>query len=579
MDRPIVYPGQIPLETDLLSTNRNALVGLAKLCAALFGSTTMAFGLAATPDSPASMRVAIGPGDIYQLANLDSSAYSSLAADTTHQIVKQGINLDATYLTLSAPGTAGQSINYLIQATLAEADAGATVLPYYNSSNPAAAYSGPSNSGQAQATNRKVSVTLAAKAGAAAATGSQVTPAPDAGYIGLWVVTVAYGATTITAGNISRYAWAPYIPDAGLLVGSIQQGGTIASAAGGTADALTGIYNPNISTLTNGLTLFVRANLANTSTTPTFTPNSGTVAAKAIVKGNNLPLAPGDIAGAGHWLEMTYDSTLDKWTLQNPATGIAAPAITGGAKNLQASATGSSAAVSISADELVLSNASGSYKTLSGVAVALNSAGTGVNGLDTGTLAASTWYSLWVIWNGSTVASLISMSGTAPTMPAGYTFKTRVGWIYTDSTANKYPYGFVQYGRTVRLKRDGALAAGFPGLFYGVQGNITTPTWASSRVRGLSTGVALPPTAGKAALMVGTSSAAGMTAMVAPSASYGGYSGTNHLRAPLTVSNTTTASGNGFTVLGEVLLESDYLFYAGDNASCNAVFVGWEDNL
>ena len=30
-------------------------------------------------------------------------------------------------------------------------------------------------------------------------------------------------------------------------------------------------------------------------------------------------MVAGDIAGAGHWLELQYNSTLDKWVLKNPA--------------------------------------------------------------------------------------------------------------------------------------------------------------------------------------------------------------------------------------------------------------------
>ncbi|MFN3886152.1 MAG: hypothetical protein ACK4MG_04265, partial [Aquabacterium sp.] len=113
MDRVINYPGQIPLETDLLRTNRNIMVAIGKMAHALFGTSTIVNGLTVTQDTPASMRVAVGPGEIYALANLDSTAYSSLPADTARQVVKQGINLDTTFLTLAAPGTAGQSINYL----------------------------------------------------------------------------------------------------------------------------------------------------------------------------------------------------------------------------------------------------------------------------------------------------------------------------------------------------------------------------------------------------------------------------------------------------------------------------------
>lgn len=88
------------------------------------------------------------------------------------------------------------------------------------------------------------------------------------------------------------------------------------AVAGGTADAITADFTPNV-TLTNGTTVIVRASAANTTTTPTFAPDGLT--AKTIVKGNNLPLAAGDIAGAGHWLVMNFDTVLDKWVLQNPA--------------------------------------------------------------------------------------------------------------------------------------------------------------------------------------------------------------------------------------------------------------------
>lgn len=43
--------------------------------------------------------------------------------------------------------------------------------------------------------------------------------------------------------------------------------------------------------------------------------------------------------------------------------------------------------------------------------------------LDTGALAASTWYYVWLIYNGTTSRVLISMSFTAPVMPDGYTHK------------------------------------------------------------------------------------------------------------------------------------------------------------
>jgi len=335
MDRKMIYPGQIPLETDLLDTNRFALIGLGKLAAAVLGTTTLVNGLACTPTSPASMQVQVAPGEIYSLQNLDGTAYSSLAADTTHQILKQGLLMDAATISCTAPATVGQSINYLVQATYQDTDANAVVLPYYNASNPTQAYTGPNNSGTAQNTVRKGVCAVAVKAGIAATTGSQTTPAPDSGYVGLYVVTVAYGQATIVAGNITTASGAPILSET--LLNKIsqasgdaryatqtgfQQNAYSVANAGGTADAITATYSPAVAALTNGMTLNVRATAANATTTPTFTPASGTIAAKTIVKGAGAALVAGDIAGGGHWIELQYDAALDKWVLLNPATGV-----------------------------------------------------------------------------------------------------------------------------------------------------------------------------------------------------------------------------------------------------------------
>lgn len=93
--------------------------------------------------------------------------------------------------------------------------------------------------------------------------------------------------------------------------------------AGGSANAITCAFSPAIAALPAApgtLSVLVRAGSANTTTTPTFAADG--TAAKTIVKGNNVALAAGDIAGAGHWLRLDYDATLDKWVLLNPATGV-----------------------------------------------------------------------------------------------------------------------------------------------------------------------------------------------------------------------------------------------------------------
>lgn len=211
MDRKIVWPGAVPLETDILGTNLNAMIGLGRLALDLLGTSTLVSGLACTAQSPATMSVNIGAGAIYALQNVDNTAYSSLAANTTDQIVKQGIlkASDALSLTMAAPTTPGYSVIYLIQAAYSEPDTDTVVLPFYNASNPAVPYSGPSNTGASSATTRAGKVNVNAKAGVAAA--SPTAPATDAGFVPLYYVTIAYGATAINTGNIAVAPGAPFI--------------------------------------------------------------------------------------------------------------------------------------------------------------------------------------------------------------------------------------------------------------------------------------------------------------------------------------------------------------------------------
>ena len=211
MDRNLVYPGSIPLDTDLLTTNRNAMVALGYLAQATLGTGTVADGLACSPTAPASMTINIGPGSIAQLSVLDPLPFGSLAADNASPLVKMGVNLAPTPFTLSPPTTSGQSINYLVEAALLESDTNPVVLPYYNAANPALPYSGPANSGAAQNTLRSQRVQLQLKPGAPATTGSQTTPPVDSGWAGLYVVTVGYAQTTITAANIVLHPQAPLL--------------------------------------------------------------------------------------------------------------------------------------------------------------------------------------------------------------------------------------------------------------------------------------------------------------------------------------------------------------------------------
>jgi hypothetical protein len=211
MDRNIVYPGAIPLDTDLLSINRNTMVALGFMMRAILGVDLVVDGLGCSPTVPASMSVQISPGSLSQLSIIDAMPYGSLGVDTTDQIVKMGINLISQYFQLQSPSIAGNSVNYLIEACLGESDQDLIVLPYYNASNPSQPYSGPSNSGSPQATLRSQFVQLQLKSGLASSTGTQITPVVDAGWVGLYVITVSYGQIEITQDSIILLPSAPFI--------------------------------------------------------------------------------------------------------------------------------------------------------------------------------------------------------------------------------------------------------------------------------------------------------------------------------------------------------------------------------
>jgi len=203
MDRIIVYPGGIPLDTDMLATNQNTMIALGYLAQMILGTNPVVDGLVCTPTVPPSMAVSVSPGSIAQLSVVDVAAYGSLPANTTSPLVKVGISLTGGVFSLQAPTTPGQSIAYLLEVTFQEADVNLLSLPYYNAANPSQPYSGPENSGQPQATRRVQQAQLQIKAGTPATTGSQIPPGTDAGWVPLYVVTVNYGQTTIDVTSIS----------------------------------------------------------------------------------------------------------------------------------------------------------------------------------------------------------------------------------------------------------------------------------------------------------------------------------------------------------------------------------------
>jgi len=213
MDRPIMYRGQVPFETDPMSVARYAYEALGLAMADIIGTGTAVARLACIPTSPASLSVKVGPGSIYKLSALDATAYGALlgtgglAADTNtdHQIMKQGLLRDTQTFALTPPVTTGQSVVYLIEAQFQEADDAPVSEQFWNPANPNAPINNP------EPPNRRDICALQVKAGTPATTGTQAAPTADAGWVPVWAITVAFGATTITAGQIAAAAGAPFV--------------------------------------------------------------------------------------------------------------------------------------------------------------------------------------------------------------------------------------------------------------------------------------------------------------------------------------------------------------------------------
>jgi len=250
MDRPIVYTQEQGRSTDFLFASRATMIGLGKLAKAMLGASTIIEGLAVSPTSPASLAVQAGSGQIYSFQPVDATAYGVLPADTSDSIVKQGLLMQPITLSTPAPTTSGYSINYLIEAAYQDSDTNPVVLPYFNSANPSQPLSGQNNSGGAQATQRQGLCVVQVKAGAAATTGTQTTPAVDAGYTALAVVTVAYGQTSVTSSNITPVAGAPIISN---LLTMMQTASSITAPDAGSANAYAMNLQPAITAYTPGM--------------------------------------------------------------------------------------------------------------------------------------------------------------------------------------------------------------------------------------------------------------------------------------------------------------------------------------
>lgn len=199
---------------------------------------------------------------------------------------------------------------------------------------------------------------------------------------------------------------------------------TVTSANAPAANDLAGLV---------GQVLLVKATFANTGAATLAVDG---LTAKPLRKRANAALISDDIK-LGEYFACTYDDTDQTFHIisrDEPAAVIA------GGRNivLQNNAANPNTQIDVTADEVVLKTSDGAAYLAIAVNVTANIAATGANpnALDTGAEAGDTWYYIWLIYNGTTVASLISASATAPTLPTGYTYKALIGAVRNDGSSN-----------------------------------------------------------------------------------------------------------------------------------------------
>ena len=272
-------------------------------------------------------------------------------------------------------------------------------------------------------------------------------------------------------------------------------------------------------------------------------------------------------------------------TLTNTVSNIAL--VRGLFNALVINATGSSAGVNITALEMTLKDGAGHVVVISNVNVnaatkPAGQAGTGAGSLDTGNFASNTWYAVYVAYSATLAeaTAILSLNSTAPALPSGYTFYTRVGWIRTDGTANAFPLSFTQKGAQARYDvRPGTNVTALPIIASGLAGDCTIPTWVP-----LPWAAFAPPTTIDLKMLTGSNGNA-CTVMAAPNPNFGAWNSISNL-PPIMHSNV----GSYLFTDDDVTVESANIYWASNagaqpptpgTAGNSGILciLGWTDNI
>jgi len=200
----------------------------------------------------------------------------------------------------------------------------------------------------------------------------------------------------------------------------------------------------------------------------------------------------------------------------------------------------------------------------------INTATTGVGGLDTGAMVANTFYTVWAIYNpaSGTSAWMISLATTLtalkPTLPTGYTAAAPLGVLKT-APASAVLMGTRQRGNKVEYQPGVAgTGAALPNPISNASGSISVPTWTSVS---LTSYVPLNAKSYDLFIVIGNNAGPGTGVMAAPNGN-SGASGSVTNPAPLQLSGfQTTGAGlnaNLPVTTGGTFIGAGPVFYASN---------------
>ncbi len=315
------------------------------------------------------------------------------------------------------------------------------------------------------------------------------------------------------------------------------------------------------------------------TSTGAVTVQLGPLAFVKLYMANLVQAGAGDVV-LGNYYQAFFAATLDAgnggFLVNNSTTAAGTAPLQGGFKNLLLTNTTAgtpNSQVVPTADQLILENSTnGTVKLTSFAPPVTNILNAGANGLDTGAVAANTWYAWWAIYNATTAtaAGMFSTSFTTPTMPAGYTYKARFGAFRTDAASalhririmgNEAQY-VVSTGTTTTLP---IIATGTNGTY-----SNTVPVWQSQSVSSV-----VPSTAAVIKLVVlsGYNGGTAADVIVAPNANYAGPRALNP--PPIYIPN----NAIGETVTIELMLEGTTIQWASGNTGGGILTLGWKDQV